>query len=135
MKIIALILCLAVTAQAKIGKPRPVEPKPPGKISGPSIGRFEREQRIVRDFMENVGWEEGSQFEETGLEMKDLLLSMIRKNSEAKKWLIEVNEAFASDEWKKLSQKEKREEIFQIKLYAKMSIQEVVLEGDDFQKN
>lgn len=123
--IIAITMLFAFSAQANIGIPTPV--KKPGTVAGPSTGKFAADQKLVRDLMDSLNWDQNTQYEETGLLMKDLILSLIKKNAEAKAWVKEVVAYMNSDEFQNQDQNLKNKDIFEAKIYVKMSIAEFVL--------
>lgn len=104
-------------------------PDAPPVQEKPGIGSFMEKQFEVLKFMDVVGWDYHSEFEETGLKMQNLLNDLVWKNQEAYEWIIEVNKYFASSEFKALPENQKESEIFEAKLWIKMAIQEFVLDG------
>lgn len=104
-------------------------PKTPGQgLSGnPGIGLFEQKQIVVITLMKNLGWDDQTQFEETGLNMRTLLQSLAQKDVEAFNWLKDLNTYFSSAEFQNQTLVAKTKEIFDAKILVKMTIKEVVL--------
>lgn len=93
------------------------------------IGSFEAAQILVAGFMDHVGWNGETMYEETGLTIKSLLLKLVRTDKEARIWLEDVNKYFGSAEFQNQTAQQKQKDIFEAKMYAKQWIHELGLEG------
>jgi hypothetical protein len=98
----------------------PIKPSKPKSSIG--VGNFEQDQKLVRDFMNFVGWTEKDQYEETGLSMKKLLLDLAKTDKDANDWFQKISLYAQSNEFQKQTAKQKSKDIFEAKLAAKTLI-------------
>ena len=100
---------------------------PKKEIAKIGIGNFQQNQILALNFLSHVGWDESTEYEETGLKMKDLLIKMVSQNKDAKLWIEKVNNYFKSEEFSRMSDTEKKQVVFEAKLYVKLTIKELGL--------